>query len=35
MFLYCKFPVVDNFNVKKHLKFKQYLYICTFDIKIE
>lgn len=26
--------IVDNFNVKKRLKFKHYLYICTFDIKI-
>ena len=34
MFLYCKFLIVDNFNVKKRLKFKHYLYICAFDIKI-
>ena len=33
MFLYCKFFIVDNFNVKKRLKFKLYLYICTINIK--
>ena len=32
--LNCNFPIVDNFNVKKRLKFKHYLYICMFDIKI-
>ena len=27
--------IVDNFNVKKRLKFKHYLYICEFYIKLE
>ena len=30
MFLYCKFLIVDNFNVKKRLKFNYYYYICIF-----
>lgn len=31
---FTQFSIVDNFNVKKRLKFKHYLYICTFDINI-
>ena len=34
MFLYCNFFIVDNFNVKKRLKFKHYLYICAKYLKV-